>query len=107
MEYLLHSSPAGTTPNDGEEGIMTNERDKTDSGAWTTGSGEPAAETDGPPPSGKTAHAAPPSTPEDVVGPEKSRQGTDQESNVPGRSKPASDAAESAPPNTAPGPHDH
>ena len=78
---------------------MTNDREQTpDSGAWTTGSGEPAPETD------ETALAgARRGMPGQDAGPETSEHGTDQESNVPGRSKPASEPAETAPPNTVPG----
>jgi len=87
---------------------MTNDHDKkSNSGAWTTASGEPAPETEVPPPSTNDPIAAPPASSDEGVGPDISDRGTDPESPVSGMAKQPSKTAEvsddDAPP---PGPHD-
>ncbi len=87
---------------------MTNDHDKkTDSGAWTSGSGAPTPETEVPPPSNVDPTAAPPRTDDDGVGPDISPHGSDPESPVSGMAKQPSRTAEvsddDAPP---PGPRD-
>jgi hypothetical protein len=72
-----------------------------DSGAWTAGGGEEVPETDVAPPSGVERNGTDPSAADNQGGPETGPHGTDQESNVPGRSKPASEPAEDALPNSA------
>jgi hypothetical protein len=81
--------------------------DRAETGAWTTGSGERSPETEVPPRSGNERVRSDPPPSDDQGGPETSPRGTDQESNTPGKSKPASEPAEDAPPNTTPGAPDN
>jgi hypothetical protein len=95
---MLHS------PNhEGDNGMSNHDRDKArrDAGAaWSTASGEPVQKTrpgHAPDGGGNTGggHRG--------AGPETDHRGTDQESIVPGRSKPASEPAEDAPHDSDPG----
>ena len=88
---------------------MTNEREtKMDSGAWSTASGAPVPRTEVAPATGDRSSAGgPPGTSGRKAAPETTKRGTDQESNVPGRAKPASEPANSAPPNSVPGAPQH
>lgn len=71
-----------------------------ESAAWSTASGEPVPETQ---PADETGSDAKNRQASQRVGPETDHRGTDQESIRPGRSKPASEPAEDAPPHGTPG----
>ena len=82
-------------------------RDPDNQAAWSSGSGAPMPETDAPAQADHSTdtHVRPATDPHGR--PETDERGTDQESIAPGRSKPASEPAEDAPPDIVTGvPHE-